>query len=83
MLANVIDIKDDDRYRSEEDRQRRALVDLGGARTYSSSPSKKTTSCLRRFRYIGKKLACSPISRSHYCRTSRRRRSSLWRTHGC
>jgi adenylate cyclase len=37
----VIDIKDDDRYRSGEDPQRRALVDLGGARTYLVVPLKK------------------------------------------
>ena len=31
----------------------------------------------------GKKYDRSPRSRSHYCKTSRRRRSSRWRTRGC
>jgi class 3 adenylate cyclase len=40
-FVHVIDVKDDDRYRSGEDPQRRAMVDLGGARTYLVVPLSK------------------------------------------
>jgi len=40
-FVHVLDVKDDDRYRSGEDPQRRAIVDLGGARTYLVVPLKR------------------------------------------
>jgi two-component system, NtrC family, sensor kinase len=40
-FVHMIDVKDDDRYRSGEDIQRRAMVDLGGARTDLVVPLKR------------------------------------------
>ena len=40
-FVHMVDVKDDDRYRSGIDPQRRAMVDLGGARTYLVVPLRK------------------------------------------
>ena len=45
-FVHMIDVKDDDRYRSGEDIQRRAMVDLGGARTYLVVPLKRDSELL-------------------------------------
>jgi GAF domain-containing protein len=40
-FVHMLDVKDDDRYRSGVDQQRRAMVDLGGARTYLVVPLRR------------------------------------------
>jgi two-component system NtrC family sensor kinase len=40
-FVHMVDVNDDDRYRSGIDPQRRAMVELGGARTYLVVPLRK------------------------------------------
>src|SRR5215469_14535655 len=45
-FVHIIDLRDDDRCRSGKDPQRRATVDLGGARTYLIVPLRKDNELL-------------------------------------
>ena len=73
----------DERLTATADPIARAIVELGGARTMLCvSRCARTTRCSAYIASTARKSGRSPTSRSRCCRTSRRRRSSRWRTRG-
>ena len=64
------------------DPDRRAFVELAGARTGSLSPYEKKAPCSASSGSIARRCDRSATSRSHCCRISQRRRSLRWRMHG-
>jgi len=80
-FAHIIDMLADEGYRAG-DPVRRAGIELAGARTHLSMPLRKDSILLGNFAVFRTRCGRSPISRLPWCRISRRRRSSRWRTRG-
>jgi GAF domain-containing protein len=81
-FVQFIDMKDDEAYRSGANPAHRAMVDLGGARAGLIVPLRKDDALVGTFTIYRQEVRAFS-SRSRYCRTSLRRRSSLWRMLGC
>src|SRR5262249_27305475 len=81
-FGQIADLAASQAYR-DGNRLRRATVDLGGAQTGIAVALRKDDVLLGILRHTARNLVRSPTSRSRYCRTSRRRRSSRWRMRGC
>ena len=79
--VHVLDWMQEEAYRSG-DIDASALVDLGGARTNILVPLLKDETWLVFSASTARKFGHSRTSRSRCCKTSPRRRSLQWRTHG-
>src|SRR5207237_9707946 len=77
-IVEVLDLIEDEGYRVG-DAVPRAAVEIGGFRSMVFVALIRDEKLLGAFA-IGRRFARFPISRSRCCRTSRRRRSSRWRT---
>jgi two-component system NtrC family sensor kinase len=71
--VHVSDLTAEDAYRAGE-ANRRALVDLGGARTSLVVPLRKHDAVLGFINIYRQEVRPFPISRSRCCKISRRRR---------
>ena len=81
-LVHNLDLAAEEPYRAG-DPQRRALVDLGGARTALQVPLSKEDAVLALSRSIVRMFTRLRTSRSRCCRTSPPKPSSLSRTRAC
>ena len=78
-VVHTLDLMAEAPYR-DGDPDRRAFVDLAGARTGLIVALRKERSLLSQSESFGRRFDRSQTSKSRYCRISRRRRSSRWRT---
>src|SRR5215831_6617940 len=81
-FIHTVDLKAE-RFYEEGDPQRRAIVDLAGARTLLAAPLMRDQAVLGAIQVYRTEVRPFSESRSHCCRTSPRRRSSRWRTRDC
>ena len=81
-FLRVTDLTEDEAYLFQSVRFVHSSIRRGSA-VHSLSPCAKTRSQSVCYIFIARKSARSPTNRSHCCRTSRRKRSSRWRTRGC
>jgi GAF domain-containing protein len=82
LVVHIPDVVDTEAYRSGV-ASRRKLVELTGARTALWVACAKTIRSWGSSSSTAGRCARSPTSKSRYCRTLRRRRSSRWRMRGC
>jgi GAF domain-containing protein len=80
-LVHIPDLTATEPYQ-QGDPDRRALVDLGGGRSYLMVPLLRNRTVLGYIMIYRKEPGPIPTSRSRYCKTSQRRPSSRWRTRG-
>ena len=80
-IVHQADVADTEDYRSGNELPR-AIVELGGGRTLLAVALRREETFLGSIAIYRREVRPLPTSRLHYCRTSRRRRSSRLRTPG-
>ena len=80
-LVHTVDLTATEAYQ-RGDPSRRALVDLGGARSHLIAALRKDGALLGTIAVYRQEIRPFSDRQSRYCRISRPRRLSLWRTHG-